>query len=177
MKESAKAALTCGCSRLDRLGISQERLREGGVHVQVPVLRHQARRPSVGVTIATALASLYSGHPVKADIAMTGEITISGLVLPVGGLKEKLLAARRAGVRHVILPHDNQKDLRDLDESILRELRVAYVERVEQVWALAIPQLASRLAGLGAHFSRRRVPTTTPPLTGVTPRAAPRPPS
>ena len=102
--------------------------------------------PSAGVTMATALTSLYTGLPVRSHTAMTGEITLTGLVLPVGGIKEKVLAAHRAGIRRVILPKANEKDLRELPESVHEAIEFILAERIENVLAAAIPELASRLA-------------------------------
>ena len=90
--------------------------RRYGVHVHVPAGAIPKDGPSAGVTMTTALTSLYTGLPVRSDTAMTGEVTLSGLVLPVGGIKEKMLAARRLGIRRVIIPKQNEKDLRDLPE-------------------------------------------------------------
>jgi len=95
--------------------------------------------------MATALASVYTNLPVRSDTAMTGEITLTGLVLPIGGVKEKVLAARRAGVRRAILPKENQKDLRELPENARAEMEFIFAERVEDVLAAAIPDLSSRL--------------------------------
>jgi ATP-dependent Lon protease len=91
--------------------------------------------------MVTALASLYSGKPARSDTAMTGEITLTGLVLPIGGVKEKVLAARRAGIRRVILPRDNEKDLRELPEQVRKEMEFVFAERVEDVLAAAVPGL------------------------------------
>ena len=95
--------------------------------------------------MATALASLYTGVPVRSDTAMTGEITLTGLVLPVGGIKEKVLAARRAGIRRVILPRDNEKDLRELPDNVRAEMQFTLAERIEDVLAAALPDVAERL--------------------------------
>ena len=95
--------------------------------------------------MATALASVYSKCPVRVDTAMTGEITLTGLVLPVGGIKEKVLAARRVGVRRVILPRDNQKDLTDLPDPVAKEMEFIFADRIEDVLTAAIPEL-------GEHF-------------------------
>ena len=100
--------------------------------------------------MATALTSLYTGLPVRSHTAMTGEITLTGLVLPVGGIKEKVLAAHRAGVRRVILPKANEKDLRELPDSIRRDMEFTLAERIENVLKAAIPELASRLSVLPA---------------------------
>jgi ATP-dependent Lon protease len=95
--------------------------------------------------MATALTSLYTGAAARNDTAMTGEITLTGLVLPIGGLKEKVLAARRAGIRRVILPRENQKDLRDLPEEVRKEMEFLPADRIEDVLAAALPQVAERL--------------------------------
>ena len=101
--------------------------------------------PSAGVAMVTALTSLYTGVPVRSDTAMTGEITLTGLVLPVGGIKEKVLAARRAGIRQVILPKDNEKDLRELPDAVRKEMEFIFAERVEDVLAAALPGVGRRL--------------------------------
>jgi ATP-dependent Lon protease len=95
--------------------------------------------------MATAMASLYTGIPARRDTAMTGEITLTGLVFPIGGVKEKVLAARRAGIRRVILPKDNEKDLRELPEHVRAEMEFVLAERIEDVLTAAIPQLGERL--------------------------------
>jgi ATP-dependent Lon protease len=94
--------------------------------------------------MATALASLYADCPARSDTAMTGEVTLTGLVLPIGGVKEKVLAARRAGIRRIILPKENAKDLRELPDHVRAELEFILAERIEDVLAAAIPQLAER---------------------------------
>jgi ATP-dependent Lon protease len=101
--------------------------------------------PSAGVAMVTALASLYTHQPARSDTAMTGEITLSGLVFPIGGVKEKVLAARRAGIRRVLLPRDNEKDLRDIPEPARSEMEFVLCERIEDVLTAAVPALASRL--------------------------------
>ena len=95
--------------------------------------------------MATALASVYTRSPVRADTAMTGEITLSGLVLPIGGVKEKVLAAHRTGIRRVILPQENQKDLREITDQMHKEMEFIFVERIENVLAEAIPALTEKL--------------------------------
>ena len=100
--------------------------------------------------MATALASVYTRHPVRVDTAMTGEITLTGLVLPVGGIKEKVLAARRVGIKRVILPRENQKDLSELPDPVVKEIEFIFAEKIEDVLSAAIPQLGEHFAGLKA---------------------------
>jgi ATP-dependent Lon protease len=151
MRESARAAQTYIWSHAPALGVNPNRFRRAGLHIHVPAGAVPKDGPSAGVTIATALASLYTGLPVQGDTAMTGEITLTGLVLPVGGIKEKLLAAHRAGIRRVIIPQANEKDLRELPESVRKELQVTLAERIEQVIESAIPGLALPLKPANAH--------------------------
>jgi ATP-dependent Lon protease len=139
MQESARAAQSYLWSNARELGIDPARLRDHGVHIHVPAGAIPKDGPSAGITIATALASLYCDKPVRTDVAMTGEITIKGLVLPIGGVKEKVLAARRAGFRRVILPRDNEASLRDLPENVRASMEFLFVERIEEVLGHAIP--------------------------------------
>jgi ATP-dependent Lon protease len=145
MKESARAAQTFVWSHADALGIDPDVFRHTGLHIHVPAGAVPKDGPSAGVALVAALASLYTGVPVRSDVAMTGEITLSGLVLPVGGIKEKVLAARRAGIRHVILPRDNESDLRELPEHVRAELGFALAERIEDVLATALTEVGPRL--------------------------------
>jgi len=101
--------------------------------------------------MATSLASLYTKLPARSDVAMTGEITLTGLVLPIGGVKEKVLAARRAGILTIILPKGNQKDLRDLPEHVRNEMKFIFAERVEDVLRAAVPQLGERMESAKTH--------------------------
>jgi ATP-dependent Lon protease len=146
MQESAKAAQSFVWSHADELGIERSLFKDYGVHIHVPAGAIPKDGPSAGVTMAVALASLYTRQPARSDTAMTGEITLTGLVLPVGGLKEKILAARRAGIRRVIIPRPNQTDLRELPDEVRQEMEFVPVERIEEVLAEAIPALAERLA-------------------------------
>ncbi len=148
MKESARAAQSFVWSHADALGIDPDMFRHSGVHIHVPAGAVPKDGPSAGVALATALTSLYTGVPVRSDVAMTGEITLTGLVLPVGGIKEKVLAARRAGITHVILPRDNEMDLRELPENVRREMHFTLAERIEDVLAAALPGVAERLHAL-----------------------------
>jgi ATP-dependent Lon protease len=147
MRESARAAQSYIWSQAAALGISEETLRTGGVHVHVPAGAIPKDGPSAGVAMATALASMYTDHKVRGDTAMTGEITLTGLVLPVGGIKEKVLAARRTGILRVILPADNAKDLGDLPDEVRGEMEFVLAKRIEDALAAAIPELAERLSG------------------------------
>ncbi len=146
MQESAKAAQSFIWAHAGQLGIDPNVVRRSGVHIHVPAGAIPKDGPSAGVTMATALASIYTQAAVRSDTAMTGEITLTGLVLPIGGIKEKVLAARRSGLRRVILPKDNQKDLRDLPDNVRAEMEFIFAERVEDVLAATIPDLASRVA-------------------------------
>jgi ATP-dependent Lon protease len=145
MQESARAAQSYIWSHADELGIGADIFKDTGVHIHVPAGAIPKDGPSAGITMATALASVYSRLPVRSDTAMTGEITLTGLVLPIGGVKEKVLAARRAGLRRVILPAENRKDLRELPENVRSEIEFILAERIEDVLAAAIPELATRL--------------------------------
>jgi len=146
MQESARAAQSYIWSHAAIFGIDTAKFKEYGVHVHVPAGAVPKDGPSAGITTVVALASLYSGTPARGDTAMTGEVTLTGLVLPIGGLKEKVLAARRAGITRIILPKANVKDLRDLPEHVRNEMEFVPVDRVEQVIAAAIPQLAARVS-------------------------------
>jgi ATP-dependent Lon protease len=148
MKESARAAQSFVWSHAEQLGIDPTLFQTTGVHVHVPAGAVPKDGPSAGVAMVTALASLYTGVPARSDTAMTGEITLTGLVLPIGGVKEKVLAARRAGIRRVILPRDNAKDIRDIPEHVRQEMSFVFAERIEEVLAAALPAVAGR--GLAA---------------------------
>jgi ATP-dependent Lon protease len=144
MQESARAAHSYLWSHCDEFGISRSRFRKAGVHIHVPAGAIPKDGPSAGVTMVTALASIFTGRPVRRDTAMTGEITLSGLVLPIGGVKEKVLAARRAGLRRIILPKENQKDLREIPDEVRAEMEFVPVERIKDVLTAAIPGLAGQ---------------------------------
>jgi ATP-dependent Lon protease len=137
MRESAKTAHSFVWSHAQELGIDPARFRTTGVHIHVPAGAIPKDGPSAGVALVAALASLYSGQPVRSDTAMTGEITLTGLVMPVGGVKDKVLAARRAGLSRVILPKDNLKDLRQLPDAVRNEMTIIPVETAAEVLAAA----------------------------------------
>lgn len=150
MQESAKAAYSYIWAHCDELGVDRSRFRKSGVHIHVPSGAIPKDGPSAGVTIATALTSLFTGIPARSDTAMTGEITLSGLVLAIGGVKEKVLAARRAGIRRVILPKENEKHLRDLPDNIRADMEFIFVECIEDVLVAAASRLTGRLQQLAA---------------------------
>jgi ATP-dependent Lon protease len=148
MQESAKAAQSYIWSHAAEMQIDPNLFKNSGLHVHVPAGAIPKDGPSAGITIATALASVYTGEAARNDTAMTGEITLAGLVLPVGGIKEKILAARRAGIRRVILAKANQKDLRELPENVKKEMEFIFAERLPEVLAAAIPGLAERVSAV-----------------------------
>ncbi|HYN85062.1 MAG TPA: endopeptidase La [Pyrinomonadaceae bacterium] len=138
MQESAQAALTCVKSRAERLGMSLEFVRKRDLHIHIPEGAIPKDGPSAGVTLATAMASALSRVPVRNDVAMTGEITLRGRVLPVGGIKEKLLAAHRFGITTVIIPKENEKDLQEVPEEVRGAMDVQLVETIDEVLSLAL---------------------------------------
>ncbi len=139
MKESGRTALSWFRSHASRYGVDPQFYKDSEIHLHVPSGAIPKDGPSAGVTMVTALASVLTGRPVRGDIAMTGEITLSGRVLPVGGIKEKVLAARRHGITEVILPRQNEKHINeDLTDDLRRELTIHYVIHIEEVLALAL---------------------------------------
>jgi ATP-dependent Lon protease len=135
MRESAQAARSYLWSHAEEMGIDARQMLTSGVHVHVPAGAVPKDGPSAGITIMAALTSIYAKIPVRNDTAMTGEITLAGLVLPVGGIKEKVLAARRAGIKRIILPRENEKNLRDLPEHIRQEVEFVFIENVSEAIA------------------------------------------
>jgi ATP-dependent Lon protease len=138
MKESARAALTYAATHASRLQIPEDRLGSLEVHVHVPAGAIPKDGPSAGVTMATALVSAMSGRPVRRDVAMTGEITLRGRVLPIGGLKEKVLGAHRAGITTIVLPKANEADMEDIPEEVRNALEFHPVETLDEVFAIAL---------------------------------------
>ena len=138
MKESAQAALSLLKSQAESLGVDSARFEKSDIHVHIPAGAIPKDGPSAGVTLYTALVSLMTGKTVRNDVAMTGEISLRGLVLPVGGIKEKTVAAHRAGIRTVMLPARNRRDLEDIPESVRKDLQFVWLERVEDAVAHAI---------------------------------------
>jgi ATP-dependent Lon protease len=140
MQESGRAALSYIRSRAKELGLAPEFYRRKEIHIHVPEGAIPKDGPSAGITMATALASALTGRPVRREVAMTGEITLRGKVLPIGGLKEKLLAAHRVGIKTVIVPREAEKDLRDVPPLIRKGLKVVLVEHMDQVLKMALEE-------------------------------------
>jgi ATP-dependent Lon protease len=143
MQESARAAQSYLWSHASEFGINPEMFKDYGVHLHVPAGAIPKDGPSAGVTITAALASLYTGRRVRPDTSMTGEITLSGLVFPVGGIKEKVLSAYRAGVRRIILPSRNDGDVEDIPEDVRKELEIVFVSRINEVIDAALEVLVA----------------------------------
>jgi ATP-dependent Lon protease len=146
MKESAQAAVTLVKSQAERLGIDAAILDNSDLHIHVPAGAIPKDGPSAGVAIATSLASLLTQRTVRADVAMTGEISLRGVVMPVGGIKEKCVAAARAGIRTVILPARNRRDLEDIPDSVRARLEFVWAEKIEDVFARALETTAAERA-------------------------------
>jgi ATP-dependent Lon protease len=158
MKESARAALSWFRAHAATYGADPEFFKNAEIHLHVPSGAIPKDGPSAGITIATALASALTRRPVRGDIAMTGEITLSGRVLPVGGIKEKVLAARRVGIREIILPRQNEKNVNeDLNEELRRELTIHYVHSVDEVLLLALTPPATEAKPRADRKAARRV--------------------
>jgi ATP-dependent Lon protease len=138
MKESAQAARSYLWSHAAELEIDANKIKENGVHVHVPAGAIPKDGPSAGVTMASALASLYTGRKVRSDTSMTGEITLSGLVFPVGGIKEKVLAAHRAGIRRIVLPQKNEADIEEIPEDVRGELEITTVNHISDVLKMTL---------------------------------------
>ena len=143
MKESVQAAYSLVRSTVEKLGIDPKRLSESDIHVHIPAGAIPKDGPSAGVALFTALVSLLAKRPCRADVAMTGEITLRGLVLPIGGLKEKSLAAHRAGIKTVIIPERNQKDLGEIPPDVRKQIRFVPVRTVDEALAEALEGGAS----------------------------------
>ncbi len=138
MKESAQAARSYLWSHASELGINADAIKQNGIHVHVPAGAIPKDGPSAGVTMASAMASLYTGRKVRSDTSMTGEITLSGLVFPVGGVKEKILAAHRAGIRRIILPDRNEADIEEIPEDVRKELEIIPAKYISDVLKAAL---------------------------------------
>jgi ATP-dependent Lon protease len=157
MQESAQAAITYIRSRWQQLGLSHDFYRNIDIHIHVPEGAIPKDGPSAGITMATAIASALSRIPVRRDVAMTGEITLRGKVLPIGGLKEKLLAAHRAGIMEVIMPQENEKDLADVPENLRGAMKFHFVDHMDQVLQIALER--------SLPVPADEAPAMSPPLT------------
>ncbi|WP_277812994.1 S16 family serine protease, partial [Glaesserella parasuis] len=138
MKESIQAAMMVVRARAEKLGIASDFHEKRDIHVHVPEGATPKDGPSAGIAMCTALISSLTGNPVRADVAMTGEITLRGKVLPIGGLKEKLLAAHRGGIKTVMIPKENEKDLEEIPENAKQALAIHAVETIDEVLAIAL---------------------------------------
>jgi len=138
MKESAQAALSYIRSNAVELNISDDVFSKYDIHIHVPAGAIPKDGPSAGVTLFTSLVSLLTNRLVRNDLAMTGEITLRGLILPVGGIKEKVLAAHRAGIKRVLLPKKNQKDFEDIPEAVRSKIELCFVSDVDEILKLGI---------------------------------------
>jgi ATP-dependent Lon protease len=140
MKESAHASLSYVRANAQRFGIQKDFLEKSDVHIHIPAGAMPKDGPSAGITMFTALVSLLTGIRVRHDVAMTGEISLRGRVLPIGGLKEKTLAAHRAGIKRVIVPERNKADLEEVPKEVRDELEFVYVTRLEEVLEAALEE-------------------------------------
>jgi ATP-dependent Lon protease len=169
MKESAQAALSFAKSRGELLGIDPEFMKDHDVHVHIPAGSIPKDGPSAGITMLVAMVSMLAGKNVRPDVAMTGEITLRGALLPVGGIKEKILAAHRAGIRRVVLPERNEKDLVDVPEQARDELDLRFIKRMDEIFPLVLAE--------GQDTPEPPTPTAKPttPTPGPTPTPTPTP--
>jgi ATP-dependent Lon protease len=165
MRESGQAALSYARSRARQLGLEKWFYRDIDIHVHVPEGAMPKDGPSAGITMAVALVSALTGIPTRSDVGMTGEITLRGTVLPIGGLNEKTVAARRAGLTRVILPRGNEKDLPEVPEEVRRDLTFVPVDTMDQVLEHALVRVPGRASGSRSRETgaRDRPADTTPP--------------
>jgi ATP-dependent Lon protease len=155
MQESAQAALSWVRAHADEVGVSEDWFTEHDIHVHVPAGAVPKDGPSAGVTMATAIASLVRGQPVAEDVGMTGEITLTGQVLPIGGVREKALAAQRYGLKRIVLPRENEPELEELPEETRKELEFILVDSIEDVFAVAFSAAGSARPQAGPAAERQ----------------------
>ncbi len=158
MKESVEAAMTYVRSRWQSLGLQESFAQSQDLHIHVPAGAIPKDGPSAGITMATVLASVFTGRSVRKDVAMTGEITLRGKVLPIGGVRDKVLAAHRAGIRTVILPADNRKDAEEIPETVRKELKLVFVDHVDKVIDLALVKGKRKKANRSTSVNGRGTP-------------------
>jgi ATP-dependent Lon protease len=161
MKESAQAALSYARARALELGVKEDLFSKVDIHIHVPAGAIPKDGPSAGITMATALVSALTRVPVKRSVAMTGEVTLRGKVLPVGGVKEKVLAARRSGITTVLLPQKNDKDVKELPKTIRRGMHFVFVEHMDQVLAAALVRPVKEKGQVGIAAAKRPTPAMT----------------
>jgi ATP-dependent Lon protease len=161
MKESAQAALSFIRSRARWLGLDESFLERSDLHLHIPAGAIPKDGPSAGVTMFVAMVSLLTGKPVRSDVAMTGEITLRGLILPVGGIKEKFLAAHRAGIKRVVMPERNRKDIIDIPEQPRKEIEIIFVKRMDELLPLVLTEMPKLQGTMSSAVTP--APSTPPP--------------
>jgi ATP-dependent Lon protease len=169
MKESAQAALSYARSRSADLGIKDEFFTKYDIHIHVPAGAIPKDGPSAGITMAVALLSALTKVPVRRDVAMTGEVTLRGKVLPVGGIKEKALAARRMGIHTVVIPARNDKDVKELPANVKRGMEFVFVDHMDQVLEIALAKQTRAKRRLGVALSAKRGATSATGLRAYSP--------
>jgi ATP-dependent Lon protease len=162
MRESARAGLSWTRAHARELGIEREVFEKNTLHIHVPAGAIPKDGPSAGITMATAVVSALTGIPVRKDVAMTGEITLRGRVLPIGGLKSKILAAHLSGAKVVILPRKNEKDLRDIPEEIRKSIKLVLVDSMDQVLEAALRRKPKPLATEPPKVVKKDEPIESP---------------
>jgi ATP-dependent Lon protease len=172
MKESARAALSYVRSRAERFGLDSRFYRKVDIHVHVPDGATPKDGPSAGITIATSVTSALLGIPVRNDVAMTGEISLRGRVLPIGGLREKLVAAARMGIKHVLVPKDNEKDLQEVPEEVRSTLDIILVESMDEVLPNALAATSEEI--FSGRDLAKSVSASLVLRSGKTPRCQPK---
>jgi ATP-dependent Lon protease len=176
MKESAAAALSYLKARAKDIGIEQELFDKNDIHVHVPAGAQPKEGPSAGVTVLTAMASILTGRPVREDVAMTGEITLRGRVLPIGGIKEKVLGAHRAGLRRVIMPRRNEADLDDIPADLRKQMRFVMIDSIDQVLREALVPVRPKVVATAGTYGNGARPSAVARAAGSA-RARQAPPS